>query len=362
MSTPRRRDVGGAAYAEASVPAGKPAEVKPLRTVIEPPANAQEPGDAFDQVAAGFKDFLGGLAATQGCDSDATDEAPPEVVADVAVAASPGLADKLAPHASTPVSDPTSGQLMPLPPQKGIETEPPGIDETASPQVQAINRNTFVSHAGNGVMGIFREARDHETRQHQVTPMTEEQLSLEHSAAPAVSVTRGGNRRYVNAGKAWTLWPGRRTYPDGIGMWPDGDAPAGAYNLYRGSALEPMDGDAKPIVEHIAYMCGGSGPLAEWVLNWLAFTVQAPGRRPETALVLRGGQGTGKGTLARLMLRFFGGHGLHLTQQKHLTGAFNGHLRYALLVVADCVFHVIADTHFTGSRTAFHGKADTVSR
>ncbi len=28
----------------------------------------------------------------------------------------------------------------------------------------------------------------------------------------------------------------------------------------------------------------------------------------------------------------------------------------------DCVFHAIADTHFTGSRTAFHGEADTVSR
>ena len=27
-----------------------------------------------------------------------------------------------------------------------------------------------------------------------------------------------------------------------------------------------------------------------------------------------------------------------------------------------CVFHAIAATHFTGSRTAFHGKADTVSR
>ncbi len=27
-----------------------------------------------------------------------------------------------------------------------------------------------------------------------------------------------------------------------------------------------------------------------------------------------------------------------------------------------CVFHAIADTHFTGSRTAFHGEADTVSR
>jgi hypothetical protein len=27
-----------------------------------------------------------------------------------------------------------------------------------------------------------------------------------------------------------------------------------------------------------------------------------------------------------------------------------------------CVFHAIADTRFTGSRTAFHGKADTVLR
>ena len=27
-----------------------------------------------------------------------------------------------------------------------------------------------------------------------------------------------------------------------------------------------------------------------------------------------------------------------------------------------CVFHAIADTHFTGSRTAFHDEADTVSR
>lgn len=35
------------------------------------------------------------------------------------------------------------------------------------------------------------------------------------------------------------------------------------------------------------------------------------------------------------------------------------HLRSQLV---SCVFHAIADTHFTRSRTAFHGKADTVSR
>ncbi|ODU07814.1 MAG: hypothetical protein ABS84_15540 [Rubrivivax sp. SCN 71-131] len=39
----------------------------------------------------------------------------------------------------------------------------------------------------------------------------------------------------------------------------------------------------------------------------------------------------------------------------------DGELKAGLDVVA-CVFHAIADTHFTGSRTAFHGKADTVSR
>jgi len=31
-------------------------------------------------------------------------------------------------------------------------------------------------------------------------------------------------------------------------------------------------------------------------------------------------------------------------------------------ITPECVFHAIADSHFTGSRTAFHDKADTVSR
>ena len=52
-------------------------------------------------------------------------------------------------------------------------------------------------------------------------------------------------------------------------------------------------------------------------------------------MVLKGGRGTGKGTLFRVMLMIFGKHGLHLTQPKHLVGNFNAHLRTAVFVFAD---------------------------
>lgn len=58
---------------------------------------------------------------------------------------------------------------------------------------------------------------------------------------------------------------------------------------------------------------------------------------------------------------------LHGDRPRRDVGATSAHaacssaLRAAAGIV-DCVFHAIADTHFTGSRTAFHVKADTVSR
>lgn len=308
----------------------------PLPGAPRPAAkNAHATPVAADDVAL-WLEQPGGLDDTAGPAVAANDEAdaPPEVVADVFGAASPGLQDALAQHGSTPVAQPTPAQPGPAEPQgagAGVETAPEFRDKHDVPRLKAINRNTFMSHFGTGVLGIVREAVDAETEQHLVTPMVEQQLRLENEAeAPALV---GGRR--CNLGRAWTMWPGRRTYPAGIGLWPEGDAPSGAYNLYKGFAVEPKNGDPAPAVEHIAYMCGGDTPLTEWVLDWMAFKVQRPGTRPETALVIRGGQGTGKGTLARMLLRIFGGHGLHLSQPKHLTGAFNAHLRYALFVVAD---------------------------
>jgi hypothetical protein len=69
----------------------------------------------------------------------------------------------------------------------------------------------------------------------------------------------------------------------------------------------------------------------------MAALVQWPGRHAFTAVVLRGGQGVGKGHLAHLMLGalFHPQQYLHIIGAGMLTGRFNEHLSGKVLVFAD---------------------------
>ena len=67
--------------------------------------------------------------------------------------------------------------------------------------------------------------------------------------------------------------------------------------------------------------------------------VQHPAEQGETAVVMRGGEGTGKGTLARALKRILGQHALAISNAKHLTGNFNAHLRDAVFLFADEAFY-----------------------
>src|SRR5262249_1568158 len=58
----------------------------------------------------------------------------------------------------------------------------------------------------------------------------------------------------------------------------------------------------------------------------------------ETALVFRGGQGTGKGVWGRLMCEIFGQHGIHISSHHQLTGKFNKHLLDCAVLFADEAF------------------------
>jgi hypothetical protein len=66
--------------------------------------------------------------------------------------------------------------------------------------------------------------------------------------------------------------------------------------------------------------------------------VQKPHLAAETAIVLRGLKGIGKGMLGKWLLRLCGQHGLHIVNAGHLTGRFSGHLRDAIFVFADEAF------------------------
>ena len=138
----------------------------------------------------------------------------------------------------------------------------------------------------------------------------------------------------IPIGVAWLKHRDRRQY-HGLVFAPNQAVPE-HYNLWQGFAVEPKPGNCDLMLDHIRMnICGGNEELIRYVLAWMAQAVQEPAKRPGTALVLRGMQGTGKGVLCVQFGSLFGPHFTHVTHSRHLVGNFNAHLKDALIVFAD---------------------------
>jgi tRNA A37 threonylcarbamoyladenosine biosynthesis protein TsaE len=148
------------------------------------------------------------------------------------------------------------------------------------------------------------------------------------------------NRKVFSGGKqttlakAWLEHPSRRTY-DGCTFSPDG-APEGQYNLYRGFAVEPREGDCSKILAHVKEnICHSNEDLYRWIIGWFAQIVQHPTEKPGTAIAIRGPQGAGKTIFARYFGSLFGDHYMLVNTPRFIHGRFNGHLTSCLLLHAD---------------------------
>lgn len=140
-------------------------------------------------------------------------------------------------------------------------------------------------------------------------------------------------------GAAWFAHPAARRYPGGVVFLPGREARPDQLNLWEGWAIEPRPGSWALLERHIRdVICAGNAQHADWLVNWIAHMIQRPWERPESAIVLRGGEGSGKGTLGRALVRLAGAHGLHITAPGHLVGRFNAHLRSCLFLFADEAF------------------------
>jgi hypothetical protein len=144
----------------------------------------------------------------------------------------------------------------------------------------------------------------------------------------------------IPAGKYWLSAPGRRSY-DAV-VFDPGEAMevwGNRLNLWRGFALIPRKGCWKLLRNHIyRVLANGDRKAGRYIVKWLAWTLQNPGRPAEVVLVFRGGEGAGKGTLARALLRVFGSAGLPISDVKHLTGSFSGHLQHTVFLFLDEAF------------------------
>ena len=107
-------------------------------------------------------------------------------------------------------------------------------------------------------------------------------------------------------------------------------------NLWQGWGVEAKPGDWGLIRKHIEeVLAGGNEEFAEYIVRWIAWSIQNPAAPAEAALVLIGEKGAGKGTLVRCLQRIFGAHAFQVTSRDEVIGKFNGHLQDCILFIAD---------------------------
>ena len=175
---------------------------------------------------------------------------------------------------------------------------------------------------------------------------TRNELSLVHDNALIKTGEKPGRAEVVDILKnelmAWAKDSRSRSYTGGIVFLPGRLAPKNYFNTWEGFSVAPQQNEK--LLERIYYhikevVCSGHVDLYEYFLNWTASTIQYPDRPAGSALVLRGGKGSGKGVIGRFLKNIWGHHGLHIFNAKHLVGSFNGHFNDICFVFADEAFY-----------------------
>jgi len=143
------------------------------------------------------------------------------------------------------------------------------------------------------------------------------------------------SKKPVTKAHIWLRSPHRRTF-DNIVLNPK---IAGHYdrnfNIWKGFAVKPVKGDCSLFWDHVKnIICCGKESLYFYIKKWLAHLIQKPWI-VATALVLRGKQGTGKGTFVETIGRLLGPHYAPLANLDQILGRFNSHLKNAILIFAD---------------------------
>ena len=139
----------------------------------------------------------------------------------------------------------------------------------------------------------------------------------------------------------------RMQFSKGVMFDPSGRKTPGKLNLWQGFQIDPVPGDWSLMRNHIReVLCDGNAEHFDWLMNWLARMFQRPGELAEIAVVLKSGEGSGKGTLGRWVGEIIGQHAMQIGNSKHLVGNFNQHLR-------DCVFLFADEACFTADKQAF---------
>ena len=210
-------------------------------------------------------------------------------------------------------------------------------EEAVHPMLRELNdRHAVIGNWGNQCR-VIEEVEDGPLGRTKLTRQSFDDFRNRYMNKYIDMGTVNGQPQQVPAGKWWLNHPKRRQYSF-VTFSPSGDK-KDCYNLWRGFACSARAGDCRLYLAHLSEnICNGNKDHLEYLLNWMARCVQQPDSQGETAVVLRGKQGTGKGVAVKWFGKLFGRHYLQVADAKHMVGNFNAHLRDTVVLFADEAF------------------------
>jgi len=143
--------------------------------------------------------------------------------------------------------------------------------------------------------------------------------------------------RPVTVSDIWLASPEKRRYNE-ITFNPDPNRklPEKDYNLWKGFAVEPKEGDIAIFEDFTReVICNNNDEHFKYIWSWLARMIQKPHEAGETAIILKGRQGTGKNTFVETVGKLLGNHFSPLSSIEQLLGRFDFHHANAILLHAN---------------------------
>lgn len=117
--------------------------------------------------------------------------------------------------------------------------------------------------------------------------------------------------------KSHPTWVGNAVYIDQVGFDPTEKDPDIKCNMWGGWPMESKEGDCSKALGLLEYLCGGEdnhNDVFSWLIKWLAYPLQHPGAKMQSAIVMHGNQGTGKSMVFEAVAKIYGEYGIILNQ------------------------------------------------